>query len=99
MPKTLPISDVKTRLPELVKAVAEREEEVIVTRNGRPAAVLINYTEYERLRETIDLMSDPALLRQIRASRRFFRGRRRGLSLEDVFEGFPPRGEKSRRSR
>ena len=39
MAKTLPISEVKARLPELVDGVMEREEEVVVTRNGRPAAV------------------------------------------------------------
>jgi antitoxin (DNA-binding transcriptional repressor) of toxin-antitoxin stability system len=32
----------KTRLPELVAGMQEREEEVVVTKNGRPAAVLIN---------------------------------------------------------
>ncbi len=38
MAKTLPISEVKARLPELVAGVMEREEEIVVTRNGRPAA-------------------------------------------------------------
>jgi antitoxin YefM len=49
MSKTMPISEVKTRLPELVSDVEEREEEIVVTRNGKPAAVLVNYNEYERL--------------------------------------------------
>ncbi len=35
MSRTLPISEVKSRLPELVTGVAEREEEIIVTRKGR----------------------------------------------------------------
>lgn len=48
MGKTLPISEVKARLPELVTGVLEREEEVVVTRNGKPAAVLVNYAEYEQ---------------------------------------------------
>ena len=42
MAKTLSLSEVKTRLPELVAGVQEREEEVIVTKNGRPAAILMN---------------------------------------------------------
>ena len=54
MSKTLPISEVKTRLPELVSGVAEQEEEIVVTRNGKPAAVLVNYDEYERLKDTLD---------------------------------------------
>ena len=43
MSKTMPILEVKTRLPELVSSVAEREEEIIVTRNGKPAAVLVSH--------------------------------------------------------
>lgn len=40
--KTLSLSEVKTRLPELVRAMEGREEEVAVTKNGRPADMLIS---------------------------------------------------------
>lgn len=85
MAKTLPISEVKARLPELVRGVEEREEEVVVTRNGRPAAVLVNYAEFERLKETLDVLSDPDLMRQIEESRAFYASGRKGLSFEDAF--------------
>jgi len=85
MSKTLPISEVKARLPELVRGVAEREEEVVVTRNGKPAAVLLNYAEYERLKETLDVLTDPDLMRQVRRSKKFYARGGRGLSFEDVF--------------
>lgn len=52
MAKTLPLSEVKTRLPELVTGVQEREELVVVTKKGRPAAILMNVDEYTRLKET-----------------------------------------------
>lgn len=42
MTKTLPISDVKTHLPALLDGVTEREDEIVVTRNGTPAAVILN---------------------------------------------------------
>jgi prevent-host-death family protein len=96
MAKTLPISEVKTRLPELVTGVEDREEEVVVTRKGRPAAVLVNFAEYERLRETVETLSDPELMRQIRRSRRFFDRRGKGLSFERVF-GEPLRPRKTTR--
>lgn len=72
MAKTLPLSEVKTRLPELVAGVQEREEEVVVTKNGRPAATLVNVDEYTRLKETLDVLSDPALMGQVAASRAFY---------------------------
>lgn len=95
MAKILPISDVKTRLPELVTGVEEREEEVVVTRKGKPAAVLVNYAEYERLKETLDVLSDPALMGQIRRSQRFYARGRKGLSFEELF-GEPLQPSKKR---
>jgi len=85
MARTLPISEVKARLPELVLGVQEREEEIVVTRNGRPAAVLVNVDEYQRLKETVDVLSDPELMRQIRRSRQFYATGGKGLSFEAVF--------------
>jgi prevent-host-death family protein len=75
MAKTLSLSEVKTRLPELVAGVQEREEAVIVT-NGRPAAILMNIDEYTRLKETLDVLSDPGLMNEIAESRAFYRAKR-----------------------
>ena len=85
MAKVLPISEVKARLPALVAGVQEREEEVIVTRNGRAAAVLLNVDEYDRLKATLEVLSDPQLMAQIRRSEKFFASGGRGLSFEEVF--------------
>jgi len=85
MARTLPISEVKARLPELVTGVAEREEEIVVTRNGKPAAVLVNYDEYERLKDTLDVLSDPVLMKQIAQSKSFYARGRQGQSFEAVF--------------
>ena len=85
MSKTMPISEVKTRFPELVSRVEEREDEIVVTRNGKPAAVLVNYNEYERLKETLDILSDPVSMRQIAKSKRFFAKRRQGESFDALF--------------
>jgi antitoxin YefM len=85
MAKTMPISTVKTRLPELVSGVAQREEEIVVTRNGKPAAVLVNYDEYERLKDTLDVLSDPVLMKQIAQSKSFYAKKRPGLSFDAVF--------------
>ena len=91
MAKTLSLSEVKTRLPELVAGVQEREEEVVVTKNGRPAAILINIDEYARLKETLDVLSDPVLMKQISRSQAFYKTGKKGLSFEDMFgEPFTP---------
>jgi len=99
MSRTLPISEVKARLPELVTGVEEREEEIVVAKNkkGKPAAVLVNYAEYERLKETIEVLCDVDLMRQIRRSRRFYAAGGKGLSVADVFgETIPPAKRRAR---
>jgi PHD/YefM family antitoxin component YafN of YafNO toxin-antitoxin module len=58
---------------------------VVVTKNGRPAAMLINVEEYTRLKEILDVLSDPALMRQIVESLKFYRRKDKGLSFEDLF--------------
>jgi antitoxin YefM len=97
MAKTLSLSEVKTRLPELVAGVQEREEEVIVTKNGRPAAILMNVNEYTRLKETLDVLSDARLMSQIAESRAFYKAKHKGLSFENVF-GEPLTPVKKRRT-
>jgi prevent-host-death family protein len=98
MSKTLPISEVKARLPELVTDVQEHDGEVVVTRNGKPAAILVSYEEYERLKETLDVLSDPDLIAQISQSRKFYAAGKKGESFEDVF-GEPLAPGKGRRRR
>jgi antitoxin YefM len=85
MSRTLPISHVKAHLPELVSGVADRGEEIIVTRMGHPAAVLINFTEYERVRETLAIMADHKLARAVRSGRAYFEKGGQGIASEIVF--------------
>jgi antitoxin YefM len=96
MAKTLPISEVKTRLPELVSGIEEREEEIVVTRNGKPAAVLVNYDEYERLKGSLEVLSDPDLMKQIRRSKSFYAKVKHSMSCEAVF-GEPLQARKQRK--
>ena len=45
--KTLPLAEVKAKLSRVIDQVAETDEQVVITRNGRPAAVLVSPDEYE----------------------------------------------------
>ena len=59
--QTLPISKVKDRLNELVDAAAITHEQVTITKNGSPAAVLIGVDEWESLQETLFWLSQPGV--------------------------------------
>jgi antitoxin YefM len=47
--------------------------------------VLVNYNEYERLKDTLDVLSDPVLMKQIAQSKSFYAKGRQGESFEAVF--------------
>lgn len=57
----LPLSTVKARLSELVDSAALTRNEVIITKNGRPAAVIIGTDEWESLQETLFWLSQSGI--------------------------------------
>ena len=64
--KTLPLSEVKTKLSSLIDEVRDRDEEVTITRNGRPVAVLVSADEFDSWKETISIRADAAFMEEIR---------------------------------
>ncbi|MDA8068449.1 MAG: type II toxin-antitoxin system Phd/YefM family antitoxin [Actinomycetota bacterium] len=65
MAKTVPVREFRTNLSELLSDVADRRDHVLVTRNGKPAAALVPFDEYEALEETAEILSDSVTLTQI----------------------------------
>lgn len=63
---TIPLADAKARLSAVLDEVRDTHERVVITRNGRPEAVLMAVSDLEALEETLDLLSVPGALEQIR---------------------------------
>jgi antitoxin YefM len=70
MSETVPFTEAKAHLSELVDRTLREHERFIVTRNGVPAAVLLSPEDLESLEETVDILQDDDLLESIRTSRR-----------------------------
>ena len=64
--KTLPLAEVKANFSQLIDQVVKRDEQILITRNGRPAAVLVSANEYDSLCETAEIRSDRELMAEIR---------------------------------
>lgn len=64
----LPLAEIKKRLSEIVDGVELRHDRVVLTRHGRPAAVILSPDDLESLEETLDILSNPAALQEIRDS-------------------------------
>ena len=85
--KTLSLSDVKARLSGLVDEVERRDEEIVITRNGQPAAVLVSSDEYDSWKETLAVRSDKALMHEIKAGLAAIKsGKVRRYSIEKLFK-------------
>jgi antitoxin YefM len=61
-----PLRTVRDHLSEFVDRVERQHERVVLTRNGHAAAVLISPEDLAQMEETIDVLSDPQALADIR---------------------------------
>jgi antitoxin YefM len=91
MSDTLPLSSVKAHLSELVDRVEDQHDRVVVTRNGKPAAVLISHDDLESLEETLTILSDPALMAQIHESERTSAAEEPATTLAELRAGLQDR--------
>lgn len=63
--RILPLAEVKAKLSQLVADVAATDEEVTITKNGQATAVLVSYEEFESWQETLAVLSDQELVKEI----------------------------------
>jgi antitoxin YefM len=65
---TISLADAKARLSAVLDEVRDTHERVVITRNGRPEAVILAVSDLAALEETLDLLSTPGALEEIRAT-------------------------------
>lgn len=82
MEKIVPISDLQTRAKQIVESVKETRDPVIITQRGRPAALLVNYEDYEGMVATLEEMSQPDWREKLAEAERDSRAER-GMELEE----------------
>ena len=82
--KTLPLAHVKANRSRLVDRVVETDEEIVITRNGRPAAVLVSPDEYQGWKETQEIRLDRELVDEIRRGLRMLKRGGKIYTLEEL---------------
>lgn len=70
MSETLSIREARARLSDLADEAERLGQRFTITRRGRPSVVLLSAAEFESWAETLEILSDRALMRQLRASAR-----------------------------
>ncbi len=79
------LRDVKNHLSEVVDQVEHQHDRVVITRHGKPAAVVISTDDLASLEETLEVMSRPELVGQVRESlAELLAGRAEVMSKEEL---------------
>ena len=81
--KVVPLTEARATLSDLLDLVQGEEEEIVITRNGKPVAVLVSAAAWESMEETIEILSDPELLADLEASEQDVQAGR-VVSLDEV---------------
>jgi antitoxin YefM len=66
--RTMSYSESRARYAEVLDAVVDDREEVVITRAGREPAVIVSLEDYESLKETAHLLRSPSNARRLLAA-------------------------------
>ena len=84
---TLSVSEAKMKLSALVDAVNTTDQEITITKNGRPVAVLVSPNEFEGWRETLAIRANADLMEEIKNGLSALKKNKTAMyTLEELFE-------------
>lgn len=95
---TLSITEVRNNLLDLVRSAKNVLERVIITKNGKPEAVLLSIDEYEGWLETIEITKDSELMADIEKAKADIKAGRL-YSYADVFKGLRKQSNKGKNAK
>jgi antitoxin YefM len=80
--KTMPLSEVKSKLSGLVDAVKRWDEVVTITRNGKS---IVSKDDYESWQETVEIMRDAKFMKEIRKGIKSLKRTKKRYTLGELF--------------
>ena len=60
------LADAKAHLSEVVEGIETEHRRVVITKHGRPTVVVLALQDLETLEDTLDLLSDPSAMADLR---------------------------------
>ncbi len=64
----VPITQAKAKLLDIVRQLRDTNDTIAITKNGVPEAVMLSMKKFEGLLETIDILADPEMMKQLKGS-------------------------------
>jgi prevent-host-death family protein len=65
---TLPLAEVRANLSKLVDEAVRTRERIEITKQGRRAAVILSADDFDSIMETLAILGDQELMREVRAA-------------------------------
>jgi antitoxin YefM len=81
----VPITKAKAKLLDMVRHLHDTDDTIAITKNGVPEAVLLSMKKFEGLLETIDILADPEMMKQLKGSAKDVKAGRL-IDIERAFE-------------
>jgi len=81
----IPITKAKAKLLDMVRQLHDTDDTIAITKNGVPEAVLLSMKKFEGLLETIDILADPEMMKQLKGSAKDVKAGRL-IEIEKAFE-------------
>lgn len=83
MISTVSLKELRPELPHVIDRVDRKLDRFVITKRGKPVAVLLGADDYESLMETLDILADPKAMAGLRRGEAELR-KRKTRSWRDV---------------
>ena len=83
MTKNVSLKNLRPRLPAIMAEVDSKMDRFIITKRGRPVALLMAIDDYESILETIDILSNTHLMKRLKKAKADIRAGR-VMSLDAI---------------
>jgi antitoxin YefM len=80
----IPITQAKAKLLDMVRQLHDTNDTIAITKNGVPEAVLLSMKKFEGFLETIDILADAEMMKQLKGSAKDVKAGRL-IDLEEAF--------------
>jgi antitoxin YefM len=80
----VPVTKAKALFLDMIRMIDDQENTIAITKNGVPRAVLMSMEQYEGMRETMTVLGDTEMMRQIRDSQQAIKDKKPLIDLEDL---------------
>lgn len=80
----LPVSEFRAKLPQILKLISKLHQSITITQRGKPAAIIMNIEEYEGWLETLEIMADKDIRKDLKKAEEDLK-KKRFYSHKEVF--------------